>query len=63
MTVYLSRFIYLKIAHFTNRKSQGYIYNDMLFGLIKEYNTNRALYKDFNDYAPFLITELKQQIN
>lgn len=43
-------------------KQNGYIYNDLLLELIKDYSINRAIYKNFNDYMPILITKLTQQI-
>ena len=43
-------------------KQNGYIYNDLILELIKDYSVNRAIYKNFNDYMPILITKLNQQI-
>lgn len=43
-------------------KQQGYIYNDLILELIKDYSANRAIYKNFNDYMPILIAKLNQQI-
>jgi len=43
-------------------KQNGYIYNDLMLELIKDYSVNRAIYKNFNDYMPILITKLNQQI-
>jgi hypothetical protein len=39
-------------------KQQGYIYNDVILELIKDYSVNRAIYKSFDDYMPILITKL-----
>jgi hypothetical protein len=43
-------------------KQSGYIYNDLILELIEDYGVNRAIYKNFNDYMPILITKLNQQI-
>ena len=43
-------------------KQQGYIYNDKIVDLIKEYSNNRNKYKCFNDYVPELLNKLKVQI-
>ena len=43
-------------------KHQGYIYNDVILELIKDYSVNRCIYKNFDVYMPILITKLDQQI-
>jgi len=43
-------------------KQQGYIYNDVILELIKDYSVNRSIYKNFDDYMPILITKLDHQI-
>jgi len=43
-------------------KQQGYIYNDVILELIKDYSVNRSIYKNFDNYMPILITKLDQQI-
>lgn len=42
-------------------KQQGYIYNDKIVDLIKEYSSNRNKYKSFNDYVPELLNKLRGQ--
>jgi hypothetical protein len=43
-------------------KQQGYIYNELIIGLINEYANNRSKYKTFNDYAPVFLDKLKQEV-
>jgi len=43
-------------------KQQGYIYNDVILELIKDYSVNRSIYKNFDDYMTILISKLDQQI-
>lgn len=43
-------------------KQQGYIYNDIIVDLIKEYSCNRNKYKSFNDYVPELLIRLYGQV-
>lgn len=42
-------------------QQEGYIYNDLILELIKDYSVNRAIYENFNDYMPIVITKLNQQ--
>ena len=44
-------------------KQQGYIYNELILEAIKEYCSNRAKFKNFNDYMPMLLTKLKEKAN
>ena len=43
-------------------KQQGYIYNEIIVDLIKDYANNRNNYKKFNDYAPVFLDKLKQKV-
>jgi hypothetical protein len=43
-------------------KQQGYIYNDIIVDLIKDYANNRKNYKSFNDYVPVFLDKLKQKV-
>ena len=43
-------------------KQQGYIYNELIVGLIKDYADNRNNYKTFNDYVPVFLDKLKQKV-
>ena len=43
-------------------KQQGYIYNEIIFDLIKDYANNRNNYKSFNDYVPVFLDKLKQKV-
>lgn len=43
-------------------KQQGYIYNDKIVDLIKNYSNNRNKFKNFNDYVPEFLNKLKQEL-
>lgn len=43
-------------------KQQGYVYNEIIVELIKDYSNNRDKFKEFNDYVPILLERLKEQI-
>jgi len=43
-------------------KQQGYIYNELIVDLIKDYANNRNNYKTFNDYVSVFLDKLKQKI-
>ena len=43
-------------------KQQGYIYNEIIVDLIKDYSNSRYNYKSFNDYVPVFLDKLKQKI-
>jgi hypothetical protein len=43
-------------------KQQGYIYNEWIVDLIKDYANNRNNYKTFNDYALVFLDKLKQKV-
>jgi adenosine deaminase len=43
-------------------KQQGYIYNEFIVDLIKDYDNNRNNYKTFNDYVPVFLDKLKQKL-
>ncbi len=43
-------------------KQQGYIYNEFIVDLIKDYANNRNKYKMFNDYVPVFLDKLKQKV-
>ncbi len=43
-------------------KQQGYIYNEIIVDLIKEYANNRNNYKAFNDYVPVFLDKLKLKV-
>ena len=43
-------------------KQQGYIYNDFIVDIIKDYANNRNNYKTFNDYVPVFLDKLKQKV-
>jgi hypothetical protein len=43
-------------------KQQGYIYDEFIVDLIKEYANSRNNYKMFNDYVPVLLDKLKRKI-
>jgi len=43
-------------------KQQGYVYNEIIVDLIKEYANSRNNYKSFNDYVPVFLDKLKQKV-
>ena len=43
-------------------KQQGYVYNETIVDLIKEYANSRNNYKSFNDYVPVFLDKLKHQV-
>jgi hypothetical protein len=43
-------------------KQQGYVYNEIIVDLIKDYANNRNNYKSFNDYVPVLLDNLKHEV-
>jgi hypothetical protein len=43
-------------------KQQGYIYNEFIVDLIKDYASNRNKYKMFNDWVPDFLDKLKQKV-
>jgi hypothetical protein len=43
-------------------KQQGYIYNECIVDLIKDYANNRNNYKTFNDYVPVFLDKLRQKV-
>lgn len=43
-------------------KQQGYVYNEIIVDLIKDYANNRNIYKSFNDYVPVFLNKLKQKV-
>lgn len=43
-------------------KQQGYIYNEIIVDLIKDYAHSRNNYKTFNDYVPIFLDNLKQKV-
>ena len=43
-------------------KQQGYIYNEFIVDLIKDYANNRNKYNTFNDYVPVFLDKLKQKV-
>jgi len=43
-------------------KQQGYIYNEFIVDLIKDYANNRNNYKMFNDYVPVFLDKVKQKV-
>jgi len=43
-------------------KQQGYVYNEIIVELIKDYSNNRDKFKEFNDYVPILLERLKEQV-
>jgi len=43
-------------------KQQGYIYNEIIVDLIKDYANSRNNYKKFNDYVPDFLDKLKQKV-
>ncbi|MEI7501601.1 MAG: DUF4932 domain-containing protein, partial [Bacteroidota bacterium] len=43
-------------------KQQGYIYNEIIVDLIKDYANNRNKYKMFNDYVPDFLDKLKLKV-
>jgi len=43
-------------------KQQGYIYNELIVDLIKDYINNRNNYKAFNAYVPVFLEKLKQKV-
>ncbi len=43
-------------------KQQGYIYNEFILDLIKDYANNRNKYKRFNDFVPDFLDKLKQYV-
>ena len=45
-----------------SEKQQGYIYNEFIVDLIKDYANNRNYYKTFNDYVPVFLDKLKQKV-
>ncbi len=43
-------------------KQQGYVYNEIIVELIKEYENSRNNYKSFNDYVPVFLNKLKHKV-
>jgi hypothetical protein len=43
-------------------KQQGYVYNELIVDLIKDYANRRNNYKSFNDYIPVLLDKLKHKV-
>lgn len=43
-------------------KQQGYIYNEMIVELIKDYENNRNMFKNFDDYVPVFLEKLKLKV-
>ena len=43
-------------------KQQGYVYDETIVDLIKEYANSRNNYKSFNDYVPVFLDKLKHQV-
>jgi len=43
-------------------KQQGYIYNEIIVDLIKDYASNRNNFKTFNDYVPIFLDKLKLKV-
>lgn len=43
-------------------KQQGYVYNEIILDLIRDYAKNRDKYKSFADYAPVFLDRLKRDV-
>lgn len=43
-------------------KQQGYIYNELILELIRDYSRNRAKFTSFNTYMPTLLTQLNKKV-
>ena len=43
-------------------KQQGYVYNEIIVNLIKDYANSRNNYKRFNDYVPVLLDKFKHEV-
>ena len=43
-------------------KQQGYMYNEFMVDLIKDYANNRKNYKCFNDFVPVFLDKLKLEV-